>query len=553
MTWSPTLVAAAFAIAIGAAYAALWLAHRLRNEVGARWPRVLGAIVMGLAISGMHYTAMAAMRFTPLARPLAVSEDDVLATGGLAIAVTVSTLLILAIALASSVAQRELERQTGLAREHVRRFHDAERRAGEQAALRRMTEELSSAFTREDVLERITRAAVETTGADGGFVEVTSADGTEVTVAAPESELAPAPDARAPFAGSFAERVASAADALVAVFPQTSGSAARLGIPEGAHSALAVPLLENSTPVGAIVLLRGARQPPFEPEDATRAATFTHLASLALRRVHLLQEAERRREALEHAERLAALGRVASTIAHEFNNVLMAIQAFHEATRRGGTYEHFQRTAPQVERAIRRGKTVTEAVLRLTRAAQPTLRPVDFEAWLQTVAADLTALLPESIRIEVACEPGLSVLADPNHLEQVFANLALNAREAMPEGGRFSVTAVREVDATGEAVARIAVRDTGTGMTKETRRRVFEPLYTTRVGGRAWDSRSSTRSFAPTADRLRWKARRPPDPSSTSRCASRPAPPRRTRARAGARRESASFCSSKTTTQWPKA
>lgn len=481
--WIESLVVASVVIAIGAAYAALWLAGRLRYRQNGAGLRVLAGVVMGVAISGMHYTAMAAMRFMPLEEPLTVNENDLIATGGLAIAVTISTLLILTIALVSSAAQRELERQTGVTQEHVVLFYEAERRATEQAALRSMTEELSSALTVEDVLRKITHSALEATGAGGAFVEAVDPEGERVTVNATSGALAPRLGLRAPYAGSFAERVGFADEPFLCGPEDSATLLARLGLEGDGVWVLAVPLVEETRAIGALVLLRGSLRPRFHADDAARALTFTHLASLAFRRARLLEETARRREQLERAERLAGLGRVASTIAHEFNNVLMAIQAFNEATRRVGTFEQYLRTAPQVDRAIQRGKSVTEAVLRLTRAAQPNLRAIDLHAWLQVFAGDLAALLPAEIRVEIESERELFVLADPSHLEQVFLNLALNARDAMGTGGQFSIRAARERGSPDSPLVHVEVADTGAGMSEETRKRIFEPLYTTRASG----------------------------------------------------------------------
>jgi len=205
--------------------------------------------------------------------------------------------------------------------------------------------------------------------------------------------------------------------------------------------------------------------------------------SFALRkRLRLLQEAEGLREQLEVAERLAALGRVASTMAHEFNNVLMSIQAFHQVTQRMGTFEQFMKSAPTIDRAILRGKTVTDGVLRLTRASTPALKTINFSAWLRAFESDLVALVPANIEIAVACEPDLFVAADVRALEQVLINLALNASQAMNEGGKLTITAARDVR-DDRAMVHVTVADTGCGMTEDVQRRVFEPLFTTRSAG----------------------------------------------------------------------
>ena len=111
--WNYTLVVASIVIAITASFVALQLAFRLRNNMSRQGflYRAAGGIVMGLAISGMHYTAMAAMTFFPFVAPLAIQQEHLLATSGLAISVVGTTLLILGIALTGSIVDRALARR----------------------------------------------------------------------------------------------------------------------------------------------------------------------------------------------------------------------------------------------------------------------------------------------------------------------------------------------------------------------------------------------------------------------------------------------------------
>lgn len=116
--WSPGLVATSIGIAFGASFVALWLALRHRRDQDGRggWGRAGGAVVMGLAISGMHYTGMAAARFVPgAAESMTIRQMDVLATPGLAVAVTGATALILLIAITGSAVSRKMARRSSLA------------------------------------------------------------------------------------------------------------------------------------------------------------------------------------------------------------------------------------------------------------------------------------------------------------------------------------------------------------------------------------------------------------------------------------------------------
>jgi signal transduction histidine kinase/ActR/RegA family two-component response regulator len=182
---------------------------------------------------------------------------------------------------------------------------------------------------------------------------------------------------------------------------------------------------------------------------------------------------------LEQAERLAGLGRVASTIAHEFNNVLMSIQAFNELQSRDVTPFAPRRATDEIGRAVTRGKTITDAVLRLTRASKPRMASVDVAAFFHTLSADLRALVPAGVDLSIRCNAdGCFLRGDADHLQQVFTNLVLNACDAMPNGGR--VVVVARVD--GDHL-HVRVQDDGAGMKPDVVAKAFEPLFTTKPKG----------------------------------------------------------------------
>jgi len=188
---------------------------------------------------------------------------------------------------------------------------------------------------------------------------------------------------------------------------------------------------------------------------------------------------ERRKleQKLEQANRLSSLGRLAATIAHEFNNVLMGISPFVEVIRRKP-----ERTAgalDQIAGAIGRGKRVTAEILRFTRPAELVRVVFAVEPWLRDLAAEMHTALSAKHRIVVEhVDPSLRVLADRAQLHQVMTNVVLNARDAMADGGTVTIAARRD-----ERFVHITVRDTGSGMPEETLRHIFEPLFTTKCSG----------------------------------------------------------------------
>ena len=208
------------------------------------------------------------------------------------------------------------------------------------------------------------------------------------------------------------------------------------------------------------------------------------------------QAEEERRERLkleaklEQAQRLSSLGRIAATIAHEFNNVLMGIAPFVEIIRRG---KDVPLAVDQISRTIQRGKRVTQEILRFTQHAEPVRTAIDVARWMENLAVEARTLLPPGIHLTASPpEPGLRIDGDANQLLQVFVNLVLNARDAMPHGGTLTIAVTRERPGTRfpfgaveqpERYAHFIVRDTGSGMAPDTLRHIFEPLFTTKRNG----------------------------------------------------------------------
>ncbi|MCB4821275.1 ATP-binding protein [Roseicella aerolata] len=193
-----------------------------------------------------------------------------------------------------------------------------------------------------------------------------------------------------------------------------------------------------------------------------------------------------------HAERLQALGQLAGGIAHDFNNVLQAVGAATGLMqRRAEDPEAIRRLSRLVTEATARGAAVTNRLLAFARRGALQAEPVDAPALLEGLHDMLAHTLgrPLTIRIE-ATAPLPPLLADKAQLETVLVNLATNARDAMPEGGTLTLSATAE-QVTGPhpvalapgAYLRLAVRDTGMGMTPEVLSRIAEPFFTTKEVG----------------------------------------------------------------------
>jgi PAS domain S-box-containing protein len=208
-----------------------------------------------------------------------------------------------------------------------------------------------------------------------------------------------------------------------------------------------------------------------------------------------LTERQRLAEQLRAAQKMEAIGLLAGGIAHDFNNVLTAVLGFAgllkaELTDRPTALDY----ATEIESAAQRAANLTAQLLAFGRRQVLKAEIVDINDVLTGITRMLTRLLEEHIRVRL--EPGADVpaiRADPTQLEQVLVNLAVNARDAMPEGGELVVSteavawpggSARGRQMSAGSYVRLAVRDTGGGMDEETRQRIFEPFFTTKGRGK---------------------------------------------------------------------
>ncbi|HVR39397.1 MAG TPA: ATP-binding protein [Thermoanaerobaculia bacterium] len=218
------------------------------------------------------------------------------------------------------------------------------------------------------------------------------------------------------------------------------------------------------------------------------------LAGTDLTEVRLL------REELAQSRRIEGLGRVAATIAHEFNNVLMSISPWAEIiVKRPDRVEDVSRAAERISRAVKRGGGITAAVTRFARPAEPVLRDLRADEWTCALVDDMRELVNERsrrrVQIEGICSSEASVLADPAQLHQVFSNLVLNAVDAIAdhENGSGRVAISVEKVASHERLTALEsdsvrwvhwqVCDSGTGIAPAALERIFEPLFTTKKKG----------------------------------------------------------------------
>ena len=192
-------------------------------------------------------------------------------------------------------------------------------------------------------------------------------------------------------------------------------------------------------------------------------------------------------EQFRQSQKMEAVGRLASGVAHDFNNILTVIAGYCQFFQR--TLESHHPGLPHVEEIRKAGQRAARLVGQLLTFSRPRaheLRELDLNDTVVGMEEMLNQLLGEDVVLAVALHPGPArVRVDPGQMEQVIMNLAANARDAMPRGGRLTIETAIEEGASGGFVPHVSlsVTDTGTGMDAETRARVFDPFFTTKAAG----------------------------------------------------------------------
>jgi two-component system cell cycle sensor histidine kinase/response regulator CckA len=192
------------------------------------------------------------------------------------------------------------------------------------------------------------------------------------------------------------------------------------------------------------------------------------------------------------SQKLEALGRLAGGVAHDFNNLLTVILGYAELLTQYGADEHAREVGGEIQKAGERAAALTRQLLAFSRkqVLQPTV--LDLNGLVLNLDTMLRRLIGEDVNLTRDLHPHpLLVKADPGQIEQVLTNLVVNARDAMPKGGRL-VVSTGEVPASshgalsvgGRGYATLTVKDTGQGMDESVLKRLFEPFFTTKEVGK---------------------------------------------------------------------
>ena len=214
------------------------------------------------------------------------------------------------------------------------------------------------------------------------------------------------------------------------------------------------------------------------------------------RAMRMVNKQKRLEEELQQAQKLEAVGTLAGGVAHDFNNLLQTIQGFSEML----LYNMHEddpsfRALNRVMDAVESGGKLTRQLLTYSRKVKSEKRPINLNDQVRQAHQLLERTIPKMIEMDLLLEEDLKLVdADPVQMEQVLMNLVINARDAMPEGGRLVIKTknIRRPDKQCESHPTstpwegvvLSVSDTGHGMDKETRKQIFDPFFSTKAPGK---------------------------------------------------------------------
>ena len=406
---------------------------------------------------------------------------------------------------------------------------EAERALAAQATHLKVLNETGAALAAELDLERIvqlvTDAGVRLTRAQFGafFYNVIDAAGESLTLytlagaAREDFDRFGHPRATAVFAPTFkGEGVVRSAD--ITADPRYGNNSPHHGMPKNhlpVRSYLAVPVTSRS---GEVIggLFFGHPEPGVFGEDTERLMVgVAGQAAIAIDNARLFEAAQRANqtleqrveertaeleaahEALRQAQKMEAVGQLTGGIAHDFNNLLTGVIGSLDMMQRQmakGETSKIERYATTAMTSANRAAALTHRLLAFSRRQPLDPKPVNANRLVSGMEELLRRTIGETIMLEIVTAGGLwQTLCDPHQLESAILNLAINARDAMPDGGKLTVEtcnahldsayAAKQREVTPGQYVCICVSDTGTGMSKDTIEKAFEPFFTTKPIG----------------------------------------------------------------------
>jgi signal transduction histidine kinase len=212
-------------------------------------------------------------------------------------------------------------------------------------------------------------------------------------------------------------------------------------------------------------------------------ATFALAAAIVVFTLRRLAEQRREEEQRAQSQKLEAIGQLASVVAHDFNNLLMVIMGSLQRVRPARTDAAMAEHVQNALSAAERGAILTRQLLTFARAEPLLIGEVDLAAVVDGIRDILRQSVGGKVRLAISiADDARHVISDANQLGLALLNLAVNARDAMPEGGDLEIVSLRSKDHKG--YIDLVVRDNGEGMPKDVMQRAAEPFFTTKPAGK---------------------------------------------------------------------
>jgi len=252
---------------------------------------------------------------------------------------------------------------------------------------------------------------------------------------------------------------------------------------------LCIPLMVKGRLIGILTLNKKMSGDMFTPDDLELLSTVANQAAIAIENAKLYEEMREIEKNLHRADKLAALGILASSVAHEIRNPLVSIKTFTQlAPRKLNNPEFLDKFQTIIPEELERLESILNQLLNFGRPSQPQFRSSKIEEIIDSVLTLMNVELSKSNIevIELYDRDMPEIMADGEQLKQVFMNIILNAIQAMPEGGNLRIITSLEREFVGSDSSEFVIikfEDTGCGIPKEDLDNLFNPFFTTKSGG----------------------------------------------------------------------
>ncbi|MBI5777973.1 MAG: response regulator [Planctomycetes bacterium] len=263
----------------------------------------------------------------------------------------------------------------------------------------------------------------------------------------------------------------------------------------GLKACFGIPIINGEKALAVLVFCASESLPEDKRLVEMVSSVALQLGSI-FQRKQMAEKEQMIQKQLYQAQKMESIGGLAGGVAHDFNNILGAVKGFAELAlmdidKTNPLYEYLKHIVASTDR----GANLTRQLLLFSRKSNVELQPLNLNEAVNNMLKMLARLIGENIRIETKLNPDVSIIkADAGNIEQVLMNLAVNAHDAMPQGGKITITTeditideeyskFHQESRPGNFIC-LSISDTGIGMDKNTVARIFEPFFTTKTAGK---------------------------------------------------------------------